>query len=66
MNAYEFIYSYIGYDGVFKEMYIEKEERILYIGTTGEEELINSYLSGFEQSLNSSLSIISPYYEIIY
>lgn len=67
MNAYEIAYSTINDDSetiIIKEIYVENNERVFEIFYGGLTDLYNLYESEIEQSLNTSFTIISPYYQI--
>lgn len=66
MNTYKIVYTYVGSNASIEELFIEKDERFLSINIYGETDLFNSHVSDIEQSLNSSLVIISPYFSIEY
>ena len=62
MNAYKFVYTAIGSNMIVKEIWVEKDEIHLGVFIEGKVDLYNLHLSDIEQSLNSSLTIVSPYF----
>jgi len=68
MNAYEIVTLYTGlyfdnYNLKTKQIYIEKDDRLFFVRITGYENLYESHLLDIEQSIDLSLTIISPYVE---
>lgn len=66
MNAYEFVTTnrYDEYVQKVKEIYVEKDNRIFTISIQGHSDLFDTSISEIENSLNSSFTIITPYFEI--
>ena len=65
MDGYEFIYQNIEAGSIVHEMYVKHQDRWLNIMINGEIDEYNSQIANIKQSLNSSLVIVTPYYQII-
>ncbi|MFH1101268.1 MAG: hypothetical protein V1726_04450 [Methanobacteriota archaeon] len=66
MNAYEFVTSMTTNNITIKtrDLFIEKDERLFDILFYGYEELYNEYLPEINDCINTSFTIIAPYFEI--
>ena len=66
MEAYEFVTSYEYNDIIIKtrEIFIEKDDRLFSIRISGYGELYEEHMSNIDESLDSSFTIITPYFEI--
>jgi len=65
MEGYEFIYQNIEAGSIVHEMYVKHQDRWLNIMINGETDEYNSQIVNIKQSLNNSLVIVAPYYQII-
>jgi len=66
MNAYEFITSMTTNNITIKtrDLFIEKDKRLFDILFYGYEDLYNEYLPEINEYINTSFTIITPYFEI--
>ncbi len=68
MDGYEFVISNLinGFNYIYKKIYIQSDDRIFAIEIKGFDNLYHKFIDDIEKSLNSTLTIISPYYYIDY